>query len=566
MAIRWDPVLTAAVAVELQAMLAGARLRGIFLDHGAATLHGYFREATVLFDLGPSSLGVEILDASEPPEGSRPFPCKLKAVEHIPDERVLVLVLKRLRGRGGSIRIVVEFVPRRSNALVVEGEEWTVRHVLVPRSGTRAPRVGRPYEMPVSERRGTDVLVSQQEWMELLESEETPKSRRSLLLREVAFASPINATALLDTNEATGATSLKGGHELWERLRRIGLEIELGDDGFDGLVEDGLDSPAAHILQCEWGGQPYPTALPGYRDQPAESLLQAIGEVRRAEGAAAVLTPSRWTKALKEALRLARKKHGKLLRELEATPEPKTLRSHGDLILAHLGAVKKGAAEVTLPSFEGDSETIMLDPALSPQRNADRFYDRAGRAERARAALPAMIRDADSAIAELGALQERVMAGEAPENEIRSLLGEPGSAGRGNRDPSGPALPYRRYQTSGGLEVRVGRGSKANDQLTFKHSAPNDVWLHARHSAGAHVVLRWTDKDSPPARDLEEAAILAALHSRARNSGSVPVDWTRRKYVRKPRKSPPGLVQLERAKTLFVEPDPTLLDLLKPRT
>ena len=117
-------------------------------------------------------------------------------------------------------------------------------------------------------------------------------------------------------------------------------------------------------------------------------------------------------------------------------------------------------------------------------------------------------------------------------------------------------LPYRRYVTSGGLEVRVGRSSRANDELTFHHSSPNDVWLHARDVAGAHVVLRWPDKEAnPPQRDLAEAAVLAALHSKSRTSGTVAVDWTRRKYVRKPRKAKPGSVLLERAKTLFVEPN-----------
>jgi predicted ribosome quality control (RQC) complex YloA/Tae2 family protein len=174
-----------------------------------------------------------------------------------------------------------------------------------------------------------------------------------------------------------------------------------------------------------------------------------------------------------------------------------------------------------------------------------------------------LIREADSRGTELSHLLDRARAGEASADEIRRVLPEPGTGGRGKQYAFGPTLPYRRYRTAGGLEVRVGRGSKANDQLTFKHSAPDDIWLHARHSAGAHVVLRWTGKDAPPARDLEQAAILAALHSKARSSGSVPVDWTRRKYVRKPRKAPPGSVTLERAKTLFVEPDPSLLDRLK---
>ena len=555
MTMRWDPILTAAIAAELNDALSGARLKGIFLDHGAGTLHVYFREVTVLVDLTPSGLGVEVLDKSEPPEGSRTFPCTLAAVDHLPDERVLVFVLARIRGRGGAIRIVVEFVPSWSNATVVEGDEWTVRHVLVPRSGTRSPQVGSPYPKPFSDRRGVDSPVVLQDWLEILEPEDTLKGKRRLLLHNVAFTSLVNAPALLqDADGPSGRASLETGYNLWLRLREIGL----GSDS-------GRSRGGAYILECEWGDQPYPAELSGYDHRTSGSLLEAVEEVRRAAGAAAVLTPSRWTKALEDTLRAARRKRGKLEREFEATPDPQALRIQGDMILSHLHLVRKGAAEVTLPGFEGSSETIILDTALSPQGNAERFYDRAGRAERARARLPALIREAESRVAELSDLLDRVRAGEAPADEIRKVLPEPGAGGRGTPGASGPALPYWRFWTSGGLEVRVGRGSKANDQLTFKHSAPNDIWLHARHSAGAHVVLRWTGGDTPPARDLEQAAILAALHSKARSSGSVPVDWTRRKYVRKPRKTPPGSVQLDRAKTLFVEPDPSLLDRLKER-
>jgi predicted ribosome quality control (RQC) complex YloA/Tae2 family protein len=120
------------------------------------------------------------------------------------------------------------------------------------------------------------------------------------------------------------------------------------------------------------------------------------------------------------------------------------------------------------------------------------------------------------------------------------------------------------FRSSGGLEIRVGRGARHNDELTFHHSAPGDVWLHARHVGGAHVILRWPGPGNPPARDLAEAATLAALHSKARTSGSVPVDWTLRKYVRKPRKAPPGRVTVERVETLFVRPEPSLLDALTP--
>ena len=555
MTMRWDPILTAAMAAELNAALSGARLKGIFLDHGAGIVHIYFRDVTVFVDLTPSGLGVEVLHESEPPEGSRTFPCTLAAVEHIPDERVLVFVLTRIRGRGGAIRIVVEFVPGRSNATVVEGEEWTVKHILVPRSGTRAPQIGSPYPKPISDRRGVDTPLSLQDWLGILEPEETLKVRRRMLLHGVAFTSPINALVLVGGADGPdGRVSLETSYELWLNLRAIGLG---GDTG---------RSPGpAYILEGEWGDQPYPVALPGYDHRTSETLLEAIEGVRRAAGAHAVLTPSRWTNALEGVLRTVAKKRDKLERELGATPDPQALRTQGDMLLAHLHLLRKGEAEVTLSGFDGTSRTIVLDPALSPQENAERFYDRAGRAERARVQLPALIREAASRVVELSVLVDRVRAGEASADEILEVLPESGAGGRGTAGAPGPTLPYRRYWTSGGLEVRVGRGSKANDQLTFKHSAPNDIFLHARHSAGAHVVLRWNGGETPPARDLEQAANLAALHSKARTSGSVPVDWTRRKYVRKPRKAPPGSVQLDRARTLFVAPDPSLLDRLKDR-
>jgi predicted ribosome quality control (RQC) complex YloA/Tae2 family protein len=101
----------------------------------------------------------------------------------------------------------------------------------------------------------------------------------------------------------------------------------------------------------------------------------------------------------------------------------------------------------------------------------------------------------------------------------------------------------------------VGRGAASNDALTFHESSPRDVWLHARDSAGAHVVLRWSRDEPPPPRDLEEAAVLAAWHSKSRGSGLVPVDWTRRKYVRKTKGGPPGQVLVQRSETIFVKPD-----------
>ena len=82
--------------------------------------------------------------------------------------------------------------------------------------------------------------------------------------------------------------------------------------------------------------------------------------------------------------------------------------------------------------------------------------------------------------------------------------------------------------------------------------------MHARDVAGAHVVLRWTRADPPPPRDLAEAAAIAAWHSKSRGSTVTPVDWTRRKHVRKPRGGPPGLVLVDKVKTVNARPSAAL--------
>lgn len=197
---------------------------------------------------------------------------------------------------------------------------------------------------------------------------------------------------------------------------------------------------------------------------------------------------------------------------------------------------------VRLP--DGSLQTV---PARTGERSVDtaeRLYRDVRSMERALERLPDRI-----ARVELAAALERPTAdGRVKERGVASAAAA----------ESPVARPYRSYRSSGGLEIRVGRGAAANDQLTFHYASPNDVWLHARDAAGAHVVLRWTRNESPPARDLEEAAMLAAWHSRMRSSTLVPVDWTRRKYVRKGRGDPPGRVRVERARTVFVRPDAAL--------
>jgi predicted ribosome quality control (RQC) complex YloA/Tae2 family protein len=363
------------------------------------------------------------------------------------------------------------------------------------------------------------------------------RERRRVLLATFPYTSPLNADYILD---ADATADLDAAYARYREL---------------------LEAPVQPSVLP--GGQPYPHPL-GLPVEPLPTLLAAFaqsgtgvafplaGDIGAARDAARARLFERQQRV--EA-RLAQ-----LDDEAEhAAAEAAVLRARADLLLAQLHAVARGADHAELDDFQGGRVRVPLDPARSAQDNARAWYEQARRRERVARRAPQLRARAERELASIAGWWARIDTNALTGAELERLARLP--AGRERRSGT---LPYRRYRTSGGLEVRVGRNARTNDALTREHAAPDDIWLHARDVGGAHVVLRWTRRDeSPPARDLLEAAVLAALHSRARTSGTVPVDWTRRRYVRKPRRSPPGQVVADRLRTLFVEPDARLEERLR---
>lgn len=542
----WDAPLVAAVASELDRSLRTERLRAVHLDyHGSCALL-WFRDRTLAFRLGRDEGHVTLSGPSSPIEEAHTLAATVEGVEAPPDDRLLLIRMRRPRGPRETVLVIVELMTNQWNVVVTRGEDRTVRHVLRERGGDRPLQVGSPWcPPPASDREGRDGSLSRPHWHELLDGVE-PRHRRRTLLSTVAWTSSINVGALLGSashsDDPGTATELDGGYELWRRVSTC------------------FSDPEAVVLERPGGPQPYPLPLPGVAVQPAASVLEAIDRVRRSTGRVIPAgLPTSWVRGIEDRVRETEARVRAIERQLENAPDPTAARAVGDLLLARFGEVHRGRAKVVLTDFTGEPVEIDLDPTLEPQENASRWYDRAARGERARQRLPKLLEAARTDVREAEALLKRLEIGDASAAEVRAMLPQ-----RPEASPAAgvPRLPYRRFRSSGGLEIRVGRGARHNDDLTFHHSDPDDVWLHARHAGGAHVVLRWSGAESPPARDLTEAATLAALHSKARTSTSVPVDWTRRKHVRKPRNSPPGRVLVERERTVFVEPDPRVAERL----
>ncbi len=330
---------------------------------------------------------------------------------------------------------------------------------------------------------------------------------------------------------------------------RSPLNEELADAQFQQMLRE---APLPALV----GEQPYPHHMWRADARRFDSLLSAFAALAGGASSEAVL------RELERRSRGAGKKLERMKAELaRATAAERETRERADVLIAYATTVRRGVTRVVLPGFTGGQVVIDLDARLSAVENAQALYAEARKQERARKRLPALIAQTEREASRLHALSERARRGELSAADLKDIAAQPVAR---PQQIAGERLPYRRYHTSSGLEVRVGRNAKSNDELTLRYASPRDIWLHARHVGGAHVVLRWNEPEANPAqRDIVEAATLAAVHSGARTSRTVPVDYTRRKYVRKPRRSPPGTVIMERAKTVFVEPSTELEEKLR---
>ena len=231
----------------------------------------------------------------------------------------------------------------------------------------------------------------------------------------------------------------------------------------------------------------------------------------------------------------------------------------GHLLMAQEAGAPAGRTETTVEDLfdGGDPVRIPLDAALTGLENANRLYDRARRSRRAREEAERRVNEAERRALEAADLLAR-LRGIEDVRALKAFLQDEAAAirrVRGGNARAEESTPFRRYVLDSGDVVLVGRNAKQNDELTFRHASKHDLWLHARGVSGSHTVLRRTGKKAMPPRPvLEEAASIAAYHSKARGSALVPVIVTERKYVRSPRKAPPGAVLVEREEVLIVPP------------
>lgn len=520
---------------------------------------------------------------------------RLSHLEQPALERVLVfhLAARDETGRTVSYRLVAEVMGKHSNIILLNPEGRVVD--AIKRIGGEVSRYrevlpGREYLPPPPPDKANPLSLNREAFALLLG--DTPRQDTStpsiplsgftgppgynirladLLLEKVGGLSPLLAREIAargvgNPNAIINEITLETAGRLWEALDQVLRAPQGSLEPTLILGEDGQPRDVTAIRLAQFPGErqvSYPS--------PSE-LLDSFYSRRQGEHKLAAARSS-LLRTVSASLERSRKKLALQQAELDEARRAEDLRLKGELILAHLHDIPPGSRVARLANYHREGSPVLeveLDPYLTPAENAQRYFREY---HRARSALQALWPQVEKTEEEIRYLEQVEASLEQAEGigeleEIRQELVEQGylkekqKGARQKKGKPGDEPRPLRFLSSEELEILVGRNNRQNDHLTLGVASPQDVWLHTRDIPGAHVILRLANREGAPPRSLEEAALLAAYFSKGRHSSKVPVDYTLRSHVCKPRGSRPGMVVYDHHQTLYVTPAGPVLDRL----
>lgn len=256
---------------------------------------------------------------------------------------------------------------------------------------------------------------------------------------------------------------------------------------------------------------------------------------------------------------------------LNSEEQMEKCRLYGELLTANLHSLKSGTDTAAVDNYYADPVeriAIPLDKQLTPGENAQRYYKKY---QKLKAARDMAIVQREQTLSELNYLEGQLdnLTKCTAENELSELIEELKDQGYIKRDKGGKkkmklaASKPMHFVSSTGADIYVGKNNRQNDELTLRFASPNDIWMHTKNIPGSHVIVKGASEQDTAT--MTEAALLAAYYSRARGSENVAVDYTPRKYVKKPAGAKPGMVIYTTNKTAYVTPSEEAVAGLKER-
>jgi len=576
-----DAICLQAVLEEIRPQILGLRIDRVqqpARDQIILTLRG----RKLLLHAGTASPRIQLTELTRENPAEPPMFCmllrkhltgaKISGVFQPTLERMVRLELDTTDefSRLGHRTLILEAMGRRSNVILLDEDGRIIdclRRVDTDMSASRQVLPGLFYEPPAATGRLPFLEVTEDVFLEALGKEDRDAPLDRFLLSNFFGLSPLMAREIVyrsigDIDARLYLLDPEKQKRLWEELSA--LIDTVNSNSFTAiLLEKGGNAEDFYCMPIRQYGNLLTQRTVGSFTELLDSYFESRERRERIRQRGSDLVRTATTARDRLLRKLAQQE-----KDLAEAKKRDYLRVCGDLITTNLHRMRQGQNRLVCENYyEDNRETVIeLDPLISPQQNAARYYKRYTKAKTAEKHLTEQISIAKHDISYLESILEEVQEAESEQDflEIREeltlsgFLKKPGKSRRGTMRPLGP----REFVTSTGYRILVGRNNRQNERLTLKDAAPGDLWFHTQRIHGAHVIL-CTGGTDPDDDTITEAAKIAAWYSQGRESGNVPVDYTPVKNVRKLSGGRPGMVIYRTCRTVNVTPEEALIRTLR---
>ena len=483
---------------------------------------------------------------------------RLKDVRMVGFERVCFFDFDTFNEMGDEVRytLVVELISSAANAILVNSDGKIIDALRRSdlETAERIIHSGAHYQMPPSQEKLDPIKTSAEDLA--LAATKDNKELWQAVLDVTAGVSPLLAREIatfVDADVTKRCEEIENPNEKFKSAFQRFKTMLTEEPRPVAILRDGelFDFSWCNIEQF---GNSQTKRYPTLSALCDEFFLK---KQRKEQAAAKTGELARYLTTLRA--RIARKAVARR-RDLQKCEGAELARIKGELIKANLYAIKKGAESVDLANYYSENLEpmhIVLDPSLSAADNAAKFFKEYKKLMSAKSMLGKLIDECEAELDYIDSVQEALSRAETL-SELDAIKQELIKEGYVRTTSSKPikkmSSQLQKFISPSGFEVYVGKNNTENDKLTFTVAEKNDIWLHTKDIHGAHVIIKCNGGDVK-AEDLIFSAKLAAANSKAKNSSSVPVDYTLSRYVKKPTGAKPGAVIYKEQKTIYVTPD-----------
>lgn len=585
-----DGITVAVLVRELRESVLGAKIDKIYQpqkDTITLTLRSHKGSYKLLLSANASNPRTHLTKASFLNPAAAPMFCMLlrkylgggKVVDIVQPEveRVIDFSVKVSTELGdlSVYHLIAEIMGRHSNIILTDAGCTiidSIKRIDISVSSRRQVLPSLSYELPPSQGKINPFEVKEQKIADLLSAANNRQKIDRFIVDTFAGISPVVAREIC--YRALGTADIYADSLLPEMRQKLGKELFF----LFCSVREGASNPC--VVYDKATGKPLDfsvTTINQYKDAARLESFATVNEAadRFFSERDALERKNRKTDQITRIVnshidRLT-KKLALLNSTLDEAKNKDLYKQYADLLTANLYRLRDESKSAQVEDFySGGQSTVVipLDPSLSPQANAQKYYKKYRKAKTAETEAARQIELAQQELNYLKSILQNCLlaATEQDLSDIESELAAGGyapakSGGKNKKQPE-KSKPLH-FISSDGFDIYCGKNNLQNDYLTLRFAKASDLWFHAKMIPGSHTIVRLGTNKSVPERTIKEAAVLAAFYSSARDGYNVPIDYTQIKNVKKPSKAKPGMVVYDNYNTIYVVPDASLAEKLR---